>query len=371
MNTNVIIAAGGNSSRYGKNKLFEKLGKSNILVETIRAFSQNKNINKIIVATKPENVEDILKVSEQTGIDCGNIFFANNGNSRTETISKALLSLNDDCEIVLVHDGARPFVSQKLIDDVIDGAKSKNAAVPCLDMVDSILSVENANPEKRSNFKRVQTPQGFNAELLQKAYSMIDKCDEFTDDYSVYKKYIGGDVEIIEGDEKNIKITNPKDLKRYYTGCGYDIHRYADGNKGLVVGGVKIPFNKEFVAHSDGDVVCHALMDALLSAISEKDIGHLFPPDDDRYENANSMKMLDIVLKKVKNQNLNICNVSVSIIAERPKISPYVDDIKNSLAKKLGISYNDVGITATTNELVGEIGQNLAMASFVTIMLQN
>ncbi len=372
MKINVIIAAGGSSVRYGKNKLFEPLASSNIIMETIKKFVYHEQISRIVVAIKSENVDEMLQFQDFYNIDTSNkkIRYAQNGSTRTESIANALQTVEEDCDIILVHDGARPFVSHELIENIIDATKKNGSAIPCTDLIDSIINIS-ATPKSqcRSNFKCVQTPQGFDAKKLKLAYQKREH-NNFTDDFSLFETYFGSETEIVEGDKINIKITLPSDMKTTLCGTGYDIHRYQQGD-GLVVGGIKIPFDKSFVAHSDGDVVLHATMDAILSALGEKDIGHLFPVDDDNFKDANSQDLLKVVIEKLDSKNLHVGNVSISIIAEQPKISPHVDKIRESIAKMFDIAKEKVGLTATTNEEVGELGSGNSMASIVSVLISN
>ena len=152
------------------------------------------------------------------------------------------------------------------------------------------------------------------------------------------------------------------------TGVGYDLHRLESGN-GIVLCGVKISSDKSFVAHSDGDVPIHALMDAILSALGENDIGHFFPTDDDRYKKADSCALLLEVLNIAKTKGYMLNNISVSIIAQEPTLSPYIDEFKERLSKVTKISCAKIGISATTNEGIGDIGDGNAIASFAAVTL--
>ena len=155
----------------------------------------------------------------------------------------------------------------------------------------------------------------------------------------------------------------------YLTGCGYDIHRLTEGD-GLKLLGVSVPCEYGFVAHSDGDVPIHALMDAILSALGQKDIGHLFPVDDPRYDNADSIELLLRVLSIAREQGYAVHNMAVSIIAERPMLSPYIEKMQHAMSNLLGIPSERVGVSATTNEKVGDIGNGQAIAAYATVLLK-
>lgn len=369
MKINAIIAAGGNSVRYGKNKLFEPLGSSNIIMETVKKFVANDRISRIVIAIKSENVDEMIHFFDLYKVNGEKVKYAQSGESRSKSVENAFISLEDDCNIVLVHDAARPFVSPKLIDEIIDTAQMSGAAVPCVALNDSIISADSfPMSQSREQFRLVQTPQAFDLEKLKLAYSLRTR--DFSDDFGVYETFGGGSATLIQGEKKNIKITTPDDLKTVLTGCGYDIHRFKSGN-GLRLGGVTIPFDRSFDAHSDGDVLIHSIMDAMLTAAGEKDIGHYFSTTDKKFEGANSMELLKKIKSVLSSKSLFVVNVSSTIIAEKPMLSPYIDLIRQSIADALDLNRNKVGLSATTNEKVGEIGDGNAIACYSSVLLSN
>lgn len=376
MKINAIITAGGTSQRYGsKNKLFEKCGSSCVLVEAIKPFLEIPAVTKIIVGIETSFADEFSAAIDLAGLkDDGRIALAVGGNTRTQTVKNALVAVEDGAELVLIHDGARPYVTKKLIDDVINSAIKHGAALPLLGMTDSIVDVtEGVNPVDRENFRRVQTPFCARREIVENAYQNAQSA--FYDDISVIKNSYSGEIGVVDGDINNIKITYAGDIKPESTadilvGSGYDIHRLTNGN-GIKLLGVKVPCDFSFIAHSDGDVPIHAIMDAILSALGEKDIGHLFPIDDSRYDDANSMELLFTVLKIASERGYKVNNVTVAIIAERPMLSPYIDVMRGNMANLLGISISNVGVSATTNEQVGEIGAGKAIAAYATVSLTN
>lgn len=367
---NVIIAAGGTSQRFGvENKLFEPCGTSCVLVEAIKPFLRFEEISRVIVAIEPSYSDELLNILGVQRLDeDSRIKLTVGGSSRTETVKQGLHALEDDCDIVLVHDGARPYVTEKLIREVIDGAQECGAAVALRPLTDALVSLKNnVTPQNRENYRLVQTPAGFDKNRIVSAYSKASK--PFFDDISVVQKYAGGEIKIVNGDRRNVKITLKEDLKTPLTGCGYDVHRLKEGD-GIKLNGEFIPCPFSFTAHSDGDVPVHAIMDAILTAIGEKDIGHLFPVDDERYDDADSMLLLGQVIETAKQKNYRPINVSVCIIAEKPFIAPYIDKMRSNLSRALGIPMTHIGISATTNEKVGDIGNGEAIAAYATVLLQ-
>ena len=375
MKINAIITAGGTSQRYGsKNKLFEKCGSSCVLIEAIKPFLEIPTVSKIIVGIETSFADEFSAALDLAGLqDDSRIALAVGGSTRTQTVKNALVAIEDDSDFILIHDGARPYVTKKLIEDVINSACENGVALPLLDMTDSIVDVrDGVNPIDRAHFRRVQTPFCARREIVEKAYQNAQSV--FYDDVSVIKTSYSGKIGVVDGDINNIKITYSGDIKPeldcgMLVGSGYDIHRLTNGN-GIKLLGVEVPCDFSFIAHSDGDVPVHAIMDSILSALGEKDIGHLFPVDDERYDDADSMELLFTVLKIAGERGYKVNNVTVAIIAERPMLAPYIDKMRDNMSNLLGISAANVGVSATTNEQVGEIGAGKAIAAYATVSLK-
>ena len=368
MKINVIITAGGTSQRYGaENKLFAPCNDSCVVVEAIKPFLTFEQVSKIVVAIHPSYSDELLNALDNAHIEDNRIALTQGGMTRTQTVKHGLNAVEDDCDYIVIHDGARPYVTAALINSVIAGALENGVALPLLPLTDSLVCIKfGVDPVDRTDYRRVQTPVCARTDILLKAYA---KCDgEYLDDIAVIQKHAACDVKIIEGDPKNIKITTKEDLRTPLCGIGYDIHRFKSGN-GIKLMGTLIPCEFSFVAHSDGDVAVHALMDAILSAIGEKDIGHLFPVDDSRYDDADSLELLQTVLKKATEKGRSLKNVSVAIIAERPMLAPYIDQMRNNMSRALKIPCERIGITATTNEQVGDLGDSKSIACFATALL--
>lgn len=366
---NLIVTAGGVSQRYGvENKLFAPCKETCVLVEAIKPFLAFAQISRIIVAIHPSYSDELLNALENANIDDNRIILTSGGSTRTATVKNALRAIDEDCEYVIIHDGARPYATAELIEAVIDGASESGASLPLLALTDALVSVKaDVEGADRSDYRRVQTPVCVEKNRLLTAYNQCD--GDFYDDISVVQKYAHGDVKQVNGDERNIKITTKADLKEPLYGIGYDIHRFKSGSS-IRLMGTLIPCEFSFVAHSDGDAAVHALMDAILSAIGEKDIGHLFPVDDSRYDDANSLDLLSEVLELARSKGFEPVNVTVAIIAERPMLAPYIDLMRNNMSRALGIPPKRIGITATTNEQVGELGSCNAIACFATALLK-
>ena len=394
MKYNVIITAAGTSQRYGvDNKLFEPCGSSRVIIEAIKPFLEFSEVTKVIVAIHPSFSDEFLNLLELYKLhEDKRIKLQVGGDTRTKTVKNALVALEDDCDYVLIHDAARPFVSKELIEKVMEGAKEAGVSLPLLPINDSIVYVKGDDiaPKDRADFKRVQTPVCAEKSRLLAAYAKCKK--SFYDDITVLQTYAKGAVKAVDGDRRNTKITYKDDLapvplefshdyganptKNWQiddmlvsrSGVGYDIHRLQAGD-GIKLLGVKIDCPFAFVAHSDGDVPVHAIMDAILSAIGEPDIGHLFPVNDPKYDGADSMELLSQVIARAYKKEYIVRNVSVCIIAEKPMIAPHIDAMKQVLSTALSLPVDHIGISATTNEQVGALGNSQAIAAFASVLL--
>lgn len=369
MKINLIIPAGGTSQRYGEeNKLFVPCASSCVIVEAIKPFLSFDCITKVIVAIHPSYSDEFLNAIDFAGLqEDSRIKLTVGGDTRTETVKNALRAVDDDCDYIMVHDGARPYVTTALIEQVIDGAKECGASLPLQPLTSSLVEVKDGiTPKNRDEYRLVQTPVCVEATRFKKAYDLCETA--FYDDISVVQTYAFGKIKAVEGDVKNIKITTKNDLATPLCGIGYDIHKFKKG-KGIKLLGTLIPCEFAFVAHSDGDVAIHALMDAILTAIGEKDIGHLFPVDDERYDDADSCELLKTVLSHATQKGYAVQNVSVAIIAERPMLAPYIDSMRNNMSSILNIPAGRIGISATTNEGVGDLGDCKSIACFATVLL--
>lgn len=366
MNTAIVTAA-GNGERAGlklnKNLFF--FDGSTVIEKTVSTFLAVEEIDEIIVTAPKSDFEEFVKLlsplSEKVSIILG-------GGTRTESVSKALNQAQG--EFVLIHDGARPFITADLIKKCLYKAINKGNCIPVTPLTETVGVIKNEKIIKteRSELLNLQTPQAFKTEEIKKAYSQIKSDEVFTDDCGVYCKYIGA-CNYVEGDKNNVKLTYKPDFSKLLpsrSGIGYDIHQLAEG-RNLILGGVEIPHDKGLLGHSDADVVIHALMDATLSACALKDIGNYFPDTDQKYKDISSVILLEKVLEIAKKQGYKPVNASFSIIAEKPKLSPFVDLIKGNLASLLGLTKDRVGIACTTNEKIGELGSEKAIACFCTV----
>lgn len=351
----VICAAGkGTRAGFAKNKLLLKKGFT-VLEKTLRAFDY-PSIHEIIVTSSKENFNEISEICQAFPTARAVL----GGETRLQSVKNALEEVQSD--LVLIHDGARPFVTREVIENCIQSVKAYGSgicAVECRDTVaqtdgEYILSVPNRNA-----LRQIQTPQGFFTENIRSAYRLAFEREEtdFTDDSSVFARFCGKP-RLCAGDSKNTKLTYPEDFEETVRcGFGVDTHAFGKEQPYIVLAGVKIPSESGLIAHSDGDVLVHAVMDALLSAAGLRDIGYYFPDSDEKWRNANSMEMLSTVLALIDGQGYAVKNISIAVQTERPRLAKYIEAMQNSLSGVLRIDPTAIGITAGTNEGLGYIGE--------------
>jgi 2-C-methyl-D-erythritol 4-phosphate cytidylyltransferase/2-C-methyl-D-erythritol 2,4-cyclodiphosphate synthase len=289
-------------------------------------------------------------------------------------------------DIVLIHDAARPFVSQALISRAIDAASRTAAAIPTIPVTDTVKLIDasghiEATPE-RARLRIAQTPQAFRFDVILDAHRRAarEARNEFTDDAAI-AEWAGLTVATFEGDGANMKLTTPEDFVReesrlaaqlgdIRTGTGYDVHAFGDGDH-LMICGVRVPHTRGFLAHSDGDVGLHALVDAILGALADGDIGSHFPPSDAKWKGASSDRFLAYAIERVTARGGRIANLEVTLICERPKIGPLRDTMRARIAEISGVDVSRVAVKATTSERLGFTGreEGIAATASATIRL--
>ncbi len=366
----VIIAAGGSGSRMGKDvpKQFLALGGETILQKTVGVFQRNEFVDAICVMTKAE----YLKTTHQMLEGYSKIIFtAPGGRQRQDSVAEGLRLLGEklpDYELVLIHDAARPFVTDAVILSTLRQAESKGAAVAAVPVKDTIRYL--AMTLERKDLYSVQTPQGFRKEIIEEAYERAYSDGYYgTDDGGLVER-LGMPVAIAEGDYANIKITTEEDLpmvKR--VGTGYDVHRLVEGRP-CILGGVEIPFEKGLLGHSDADVLLHAIMDALLGAAALGDIGRHFPDSDPAYAGISSLKLLEKVGGLLKEAGYRPVNIDATVICEKPKVAPHIEAMRENIAKALDMDISAINIKGTTTEQLGFTGRGEGIAAQAVSMIE-
>ncbi len=349
------------------------LGKP-VLNWSIEAFKNHPLVSNIIVVIHPDH-EQLFK-SAAPGIK-----YVTGGGTRQQSVQKGLTALRPaKPDIVLIHDAARPLISNTLITDLCQAAIKSDAATPALPVTDTVK--RNGKTENREGLYTAQTPQAFRFDLIDKLHQKYqDK--SLTDDAALCEAE-GHPVTYVPGQSDNIKITHPADLARaeqylasrcndVRTGQGYDVHRLvpASGGRKLMLCGIAISHDHVLEGHSDADVGLHAITDAILATIGAGDIGQHFSDNDPRWKNADSATFLKHAAALVAQQGGIIAHVDVTLVCEAPKISPHRTAMQQRIAEILRLPVQRVSVKATTTEGLGFTGrrEGIAAQSIVTTRL--
>lgn len=366
-------------------KQFLALNGIPILVLAIRPFFRIERIRSIAVVLPPEHRRTAERMlhSHFTPARCQRLIFADGGATRQQSVLAGLAALPSETEFVLVHDGARPFVTAAVIERCLAQAIAGGAAAAGVPVKDTIKEVDRNGTVRRtvdrSGLWHAQTPQAAATVLLRRAYENAAATGfEGTDEASLLE-HAGIPVQMTEGSEQNIKITRPADLYpgRCHSGetdmarigHGFDVHRFEPGRK-LILGGVTIPHELGLEGHSDADVLTHAFMDALLGALGAGDIGQHFPDSDDRYRGISSLELLGQVMALVKGKEFIVGNGDITVICQRPKLAPHIKAMRAKLAAVCEVDTSRINIKATTTEELGYAGRGEGAAVHAVVMLE-
>ncbi len=363
-----IITAAGKGSRMGASlpKQFLKIGNKTILEKAILPFDKADCIDQIIVVSGEEFVEvcqELCKgMTKVKNVVAG-------GKERQDSVNNALKLVEDG--YVLIHDGARPHITEKVILNVLEDVSKVGAAVAAVPVKDTIRqqTVDGGKTLKRSELYSVQTPQGFEVGLIKEAFAKAFAEGFYgTDDAGLVDR-MGKEVAISEGDYANIKITTKEDMPvEVRIGTGFDVHRLVEGRK-CIICGVDIPFEKGLLGHSDADVALHALMDAMLGAAALGDIGKHFPDTDPKYKGISSIKLLKYVNEFIGAEGYTLGNADVTIMAQKPKMLPHIQQMRENIAKALDVPVSAINVKATTTEKLGFVGREEGIAAEAVCIL--
>jgi 2-C-methyl-D-erythritol 4-phosphate cytidylyltransferase/2-C-methyl-D-erythritol 2,4-cyclodiphosphate synthase len=382
-----IIVAGGKGIRMGGSvpKQFLSYKGKTVLECAIEPFLMCKKVEHVVIVGPKDNDKELAEIYNRLSNKYTKpISVTYGGETRQKSVKKGIDEVNlisnieSDC-IVVIHDGARPNVSVEIIENNIEAAEVNGAAVTAVGATDTMRLISDYGLKRNENYPiipsetlprellyNVQTPQAFKKDILEEAFAYAEKDGFIGTDDSVLVERLGVNPILTEGSYSNIKVTRKEDLPlRSLVGNGFDVHRLTGGRK-LILCGVDIPYEKGLLGHSDADVALHALMDAILGAAALGDIGKHFPDTDEAYKDISSMELLRRVRDMV---NCEIQNIDITIMAEKPKISLYIDEMKNNIAEALGIGQEAVNIKATTTEGLGFIGRGEGIAALATCVI--
>jgi 2-C-methyl-D-erythritol 4-phosphate cytidylyltransferase/2-C-methyl-D-erythritol 2,4-cyclodiphosphate synthase len=366
-----LIVAAGRGHRFGGEmpKQYTQLDGAPVLRHTVMAFLSQPKIDHVRVVIHPDDMDLYEAATEGLGLKTP----ISGGEERQDSVRLGLQQIADDApDFVLIHDGARPYISADVISRVLDALGSAAGAIPTLPLTDTIKRVIDGKivaTEDRFELWRAQTPQGFRYLDILNAHLKLTG-QSLTDDAAICEA-VGLTVVRVDGDDKNVKITTLSDIqasdngeifKETRSGIGFDVHRFADGDH-VVLCGVKIAHTHSLEGHSDADVALHALTDALLGAVGEDDIGHFFPPSDEQWRGVASDQFVSHAVKLIDSKGGRIVNVDITMMCEAPKVGPYRLLMRERVATILKISPSRVNVKATTTEKLGFTGRGEGIAA--------
>lgn len=379
----VLLAAGrGSRSGLEMNKVFFRWQGRSVLSRCLDALAAADIYEGVVLVISEADAQAYraLVAAEGESPLVKRVVFG--GATRRDSGFNGLQAVPEDCEIVSVHDAARPFASPEVIRATIDDARHYGSGVISTPVVDTIKQV---NPETgvvttpdRATLRAVQTPQSFNYQKLMEAHMRAQQSGlSVTDDAMLYEHEYGSvHLTSAPGAEKNVKLTNPEDFARLdggapelRMGTGYDVHRLAEGRK-LILCGVDVPHSLGLDGHSDADVAVHALMDAILGALGEGDIGRHFPDSDMRYKGISSMLLLEHVMGIAREKGYRVLNADVTIVAQRPKLATYIPRMRENIAAVLGVRLDCANVKATTTERLGFEGEEKGISAQAVALLK-
>lgn len=380
-----ILLCGGSGTRMGAdcNKVLLPLCGQPVVVRSAKAFASL--IDGMIVVVRPEDELAVRDAFASVSLPFS-VRYAHGGETRQASVWNGLQALPEGADHVLIHDAARCLVDPDTIRRVQTAALQCGSGIPSIAAVDTIKvangQLEAVATPDRATLRCVQTPQGFSASLIRQAHQQALKDGYLGTDDASLVEHLGRTVQLTEGNRRNIKLTTPEDmavaeaflnespaLPALRVGLGYDVHRLAEGRE-LILCGVTVPHTLGLLGHSDADVAVHALMDAMLGAAALGDIGKHFPDTDPAYKGISSMKLLEHVVQLLREHHLRVANADVTIVAQKPKLLPYMPQMRQNIADALQLPLGRVNIKATTTEHLAFEGREEGISSQAVCMLQ-
>jgi 2-C-methyl-D-erythritol 4-phosphate cytidylyltransferase / 2-C-methyl-D-erythritol 2,4-cyclodiphosphate synthase len=380
-----VIVAAGRGERAGASipKQYRPIGGEPMIRATLRAFLAHPRIDFVQPVINPTDkdayADAVAGLKDLLAPVAG-------GATRQASVRAGLEALTGRRPaLVLIHDAARPFVSPALIDRAIGAGRSSGAAIPGIAPADTVKSIDDSatviETLDRSRLRMVQTPQAFAFSVILEAHrrAAAAQRDSFTDDAAL-AEWAGQRVNVFEGEADNLKVTTKDDFARaemtrfvtladVRTGNGFDVHAFAEGDH-VMLGGIRIPHSHGVTGHSDADVALHALVDAILGALAEGDIGAHFPPSDPQWKGAASDRFLAFACERVRKRDGAISHLDVTVVCEAPRISPHRDAMRARIAAIANLAVDRVAVKATTSEKLGFAGRGEGIFAMATATIR-
>ena len=372
----VIILAAGRSTRMGDvRKQYQDIGGLPVYQQALKSLSSHKAIGHLILVVPEYDLAELQKTHEDEPI-----IIVAGGIERHFSVANGLAALPDShAPYTAIHDAARPFVPHEVIDAaLLELAAGAKAVIPALGVADTIKQIDPSDDRliattlERAMLRRIQTPQFFSSSVIKQLHQSADYDKVTPTDDASLAEAAGIAVRTIQGDERLAKITWSSDLttmraalmtQEFRTGTGFDVHRFKQGDGPIMICGLSVDHDAALDAHSDGDVGIHALCDAIFGALCDGDIGMHFPPSDDQWKEASSDQFLRYAVEKVSQAQARLVHIDVTILCERPKISPHREAMRKILAELCGLSETCVSVKATTTERLGFTGRGEGIAA--------
>ena len=389
MSVRLILTAAGKGERLGYSlpkALVPFPDHLPLAVFTLQRFRAIPLDGPVVVTVPPDAIDAFQKAF--SAVDWPwEVWFVPGGHTRQESVCLALEVMPDDTGMVCVHDAARPFIEPAVIEGCIHTARTHGAATVAVPSVDTILEADGegflVHTPDRSRLWQCQTPQCFRFTLLREAHRQARRDGIAVTDDATLVRLSGHPVRLVPGTPENFKVTTPLDLRiarmlaggpegpsaMYRSGIGWDLHRLEPG-RSFILGGVRIPHDRGAVAHSDGDTLAHAVIDALLGASGLGNIGILYPDTDPKFRNADSMALLRDTVARVRTAGWTPVNLDAVVVAQRPRLNPHVEAIRVNLAEALHLPFDAVSVKPKTAEGVGPEGREEAVSAQAVVMLR-
>jgi 2-C-methyl-D-erythritol 4-phosphate cytidylyltransferase / 2-C-methyl-D-erythritol 2,4-cyclodiphosphate synthase len=377
----VIVPAGGSGQRMGAAtpKQYLSLLGHPVLWHTLQRLQESASVSAILLVIRAEDRQHCTSLGLTAASFPKLRGLVTGGQDRRASVRAGLLETRPDDHLVLVHDAVRPFVSCSLLERVVNAAAEHGAAIAALPVRETIkeaVGCQVCRTPDRDRLWAAQTPQGFRRELLLNAHALPVGRPPATDDAMLVEQ-LGHPVQLVQGDYTNLKITTSEDMEwaehrlgrepghvasMMRVGQGYDVHALGPGRE-LILGGVPIPSASGLLGHSDADVLTHAVIDALLGAAGCGDIGRMFPDSDAQYAGISSLVLLERVRDLLRQRPARIVNVDAVVMAQRPRLAPYIEAMERGLAEALEITPEMISVKATTTEGLGFVGREEGIAA--------
>ena len=379
----VVIPAAGSGARMQSPipKQFLGFAGTPLLIYSVKTCAECDFVGQVMIVVSEDRCDSTRIMLDQYLPGNSKCEIVVGGLRRQDSVKNGIDSLDRTLDIVMVHDGARPLVSANLIERCYREIVDHGAAIAAVPVKDTLKKADQGRiisaTVERDALWQAQTPQGARRELIEKAYELNGEADA-TDESTLLER-TGIPVCIVHGEESNLKITRREDLilaesiiadrsGSVRIGHGFDAHRFSE-NRDLILGGVQIEHHRGLAGHSDADVVCHALCDAILGALGDGDIGTHFPDNDPSYKGISSLILLDKVIERCSSRNLRVSNADLTIVCQAPKLATYVKDMKVKLASHCLVGPESLNIKATTTEQMGYVGREEGISCHAVVLI--